>query len=239
MRRRLPSFPREPGPVALIAIVVLVIACGAWALVDVGRAKGPAEPVTGNGAPTAAYVPTAPLEVPPSGAATSGAPPSQAGTPSPGTDGVIGSPARAPTTTKAAGPVPTTAARSRPTATRPTPTEPGTTPATATLAGTYSLDVVWTGRFQASVVLHNDTASQQSWTILLTYGSGITANAAAWVDGAPSPKVGRTGNSWTFTAGAPLAAGNGQTLRVQFDISDQKAPTSVSCTVNGRACVMS
>ncbi|WP_344085111.1 cellulose binding domain-containing protein [Luedemannella helvata] len=107
------------------------------------------------------------------------------------------------------------------------------------MAGTYSLDVVWTGRFQASVLLRNGTASKQTWTVLLSYGTGITANAAAWVDGAPSPKVSRTGNAWSFTASAPLAAGSNQTLRIQFDISDQRAPTSVSCTVNGRACVMS
>ena len=188
VRRRLPWFLREPGPLALIAIVVLVIVCGAWALIDIGRDQGPAEMVAGGGAPTAAYVPTAPLEVPPSDASPSGAAPSQAGTPSPGADGVVGSPAEAPTTTEAAGPVPTTAARPRPTTTRPTPTDRGTKPPTATVAGTYSLNVVWTGRFQASVVLHNGTTSQQTWTVLLSYGSGITANAAAWVDGRRPPR---------------------------------------------------
>lgn len=246
VRRRLPWFLREPGPLALIAIVVLVVVCGAWALIDIGRNEGPAGMVTGGGAPTAAYIPTAPLVVPPSDAfppsgTPSGGTPSPAGTPSPG-DGIVGSPAGAPTTSKASGPVPTTAgrpvpttaSRPHPTATPPTPTDRGTKPVTAT----YSLDVVWTGRFQASVVLHNSTASQQTWTVLLSYGNGVTANVAAWVDGAPSPKVSRTGNSWAFTAGAPLSAGGDQTLRVQFDISDQKAPASVSCAVNGRACAM-
>jgi hypothetical protein len=256
VRRRLPGFLREPGPLALIAIVVLVVACGAWAFIDIGRDEGPADMVTGGGTPTAAYIPTAPLMVPPSdasppsetpsGGTPSGGTPSQAGTPSPGDEGVVGSPAGGSTGTEAAGPVPTgasrpvatTASRPRPTGTPPTPTVHATKPITATVAGTYSLDVIWTGRFQASVVLHNSTASQQTWAVLLSYGSGITANVAAWVDGAPSPKVSRTGNSWVFTAGAPLPAGGDQTLRVQFDIADQKAPASVSCAVNGRACVM-
>lgn len=239
--RRLPPFLREPGPLAVIALVVLVIVCGVWVLIDVGHDEDPAGIGAGGATPTAAYGPTAPLEIPsppevfPSSAAPSSGTPSTAGAPSPRPDGVVGSPNGAPTTTRAAGPVVTTAARPRPTTTPPTRTEP----ATATVAGTYSLDVVWTGRFQSSVALHNGTASQQTWTVLLSYGSGVTATVAAWVDGAPSPKVSRTGNTWLFTAGAPLAAGGHQTLRVQFDISDQKAPLTASCTVNGRACVMS
>lgn len=254
VHRPLPWLTREPGPLAIIALVVLTIGGGAWALTNDVRDNGPATTVVEGGTPTDAYVPTVPPEVPSnappsdafpsdapaSDAAPSGETSSQSGTLSPRPAGTIGPPVGAPPTTAARPPIPTTvAARPRPTPTRPTATARTTRPAAATVAGTYSLDVVWRGRFQASVELHNDAASQQTWTILLTYGNGITANVAAWVDGAPSPKATRTSNGWAFTAGAPLTAGGHQTLRVQFDISDQRAPATVSCTINGRACVMS
>ncbi|MFC7479265.1 hypothetical protein ACFQX7_03200 [Luedemannella flava] len=74
--RRLPRWLREPGPVALLVVAVLIVACGIWAVVDMNRDSGPSGLAT---VPTDAPVP--PLEVPPTGIPSGAVPSDAAGSP--------------------------------------------------------------------------------------------------------------------------------------------------------------
>ncbi|WP_344084676.1 cellulose binding domain-containing protein [Luedemannella helvata] len=217
---RLPHWTREPGPLALLAVGILIVACGIWTVVDMNRDSGPASLATGpaDGATLAPLAPTAGPATP-SGAAPTG---------------LTSAPPATPTAAVGETPGP-----------RPTP-PPGTTarattaaaPRSSAVTASYERTQLWDGRFEAALTLRNTSRSASTWEAAIVYPDAVTANAAFWVEGGQTPAVRREGQRWVFTSAVSIAPGATQTLKIQFDLSDQgdDGTTPVSCTVNGRAC---
>ncbi|AVT32148.1 MULTISPECIES: cellulose-binding protein [unclassified Plantactinospora] len=121
----------------------------------------------------------------------------------------------------------TTPARPRPTTSAPKPPEP--------LTGRYRVLADYRDSFIAEVLVRNESGSAQSWTVELRFRHEVDDLRGFWVEGAPRPSVDRDDGRWIFRSGAPLAGGESDPLRFQFERwGDGERP--ISCTVNGRAC---
>ncbi|WP_344140657.1 cellulose binding domain-containing protein [Luedemannella flava] len=221
--RRLPRWLREPGPVALLVVAVLIVACGIWAVVDMNRDSGPSGLAT---VPTDAPVP--PLEVPPTGIPSGAVPSDAAGsppvTPTAGVAEPPSSPAR-PTTGPTTGAAPA----------HPSATAGGSGAGSAAVTGAYVPGSAWGDGFTASVNLTNAGGSATTWRVVLEFPDGVTANTQYWSNAAAKPSMTVGEHTWTFTGATTIPAGGSVTLGFQFDKNGEDFAPS-SCTVNGRAC---
>jgi hypothetical protein len=222
---RLPRWLRQPGPLALLVVAILIVVCGVWAVLDMNRDGGPASIAD---VPPATY---ANAETPPADASLTATP----GTPS-ASGGVVGTPVDGgigPTAGAGASPTKQSSA-ARPPATTGAPAAP----AAAGVTGAYGSVNDWGGGFTGSISISNDSGGASSWTVQLTYPDAVTANHGYWTNSSSQPTLASPaagGHTWTFTSTTAIPAGGSVSLGFQFDKSG--GPVSpVSCTVNGHAC---
>lgn len=124
-----------------------------------------------------------------------------------------------------------------PGAPRPGPTGGGPDPTApdGQVLGTYAVAQSWPDGFIGTVQLSNPGPAQL-WQVTLAFPAGVGALQQSWLaDGPGTPAVTRSGQTLTFTADRPLAAGAHIGLNFQLGkASGDFAPTS--CVVNGRSC---
>jgi hypothetical protein len=109
-------------------------------------------------------------------------------------------------------------------------------PPTGPVAGVFAVVQTWDTGFIGGVQLTNTATTAEAWQVTLVLPASVGELRASWVEGGPGiPAASRSGQTVTFRADAPLAAGVQVGLRFQFD----RAPGPIApltCTVNGRAC---
>jgi Cellulose binding domain len=118
------------------------------------------------------------------------------------------------------------------------PAGPGQGPRPGQLIAYYvvPMTAVWDTGFQAQVLITNTATTAQGWQITLLYPPTVTGYVGSWVEGAPQPSVGITGQRFTLTGAAPIAAGQTARLRVEFTTVAGADVDVAECTVNGLPC---
>lgn len=107
-----------------------------------------------------------------------------------------------------------------------------TTPPDVT--GRYRVVDTYRDSFIGEVRVANTASRSRTWTVRLRFSSTDRLRAF-WVEGAPRPALARSGDTFTFTGAAPVAAGKAAPLRFHFD-RDGPVPTLTACSVNGTGC---
>ncbi|GAA4460511.1 cellulose binding domain-containing protein [Phytohabitans houttuyneae] len=125
-----------------------------------------------------------------------------------------------------AGPAPPSTAPAPPRRTAPPPE----------VTGRYRVIDTYRDSFIGEVRVANAASRSRTWTVRLRFSSTDTLRAF-WVEGAPKPELARSGDTFTFTGAAPVAAGKAAPLRFHFD-RDGPVPTLTACSVNGRGCTL-
>lgn len=94
----------------------------------------------------------------------------------------------------------------------------------------------WDSGFQARIDLTNDSSSETSWSVRLTYPSAVTALASTWIEsyGAQPVLTDTALPDITLSSSGPLAPGATIRLFVQLDKTGTSFEPSLR-TVNGSA----
>ncbi|MCA2217341.1 cellulose-binding protein [Jidongwangia harbinensis] len=145
--------------------------------------------------------------------------------PRPGTSSAGRPPAPEPTATTVRPPSPP------PSRGRPAPTRPPAAPVT----GRYRVVQSFADGFIGEVLIVNTTARDRNWTARLAFPGNVGALRTSWVESAPQATLGRDGDAFVWTSGAPVAARSRVALRFHFTRSGS-GDRPRQCTVSGSAC---
>jgi hypothetical protein len=132
-------------------------------------------------------------------------------------------------------PSPSASAAPRPRRTTPAPPPPTTPPPPPALTGRFIVVDTFSDSFIGEVRVTNTSRTARGWTVRLRFPASVGDLRNFWVEGAPQPKLQRSGDLLTFTSGAPVAAGKAAQLRFQLD-RDGSGIRPSTCSVNGTAC---
>lgn len=114
-------------------------------------------------------------------------------------------------------------------------TTPAPAPTAGPVRGRYQVLNSYGGSFIGEVLVSNTSARDSGWQVQLRFPAAVGELITAWVEGAPQATLRRSGDSYIWSSGAPVAAGAQVPLRFHFNRSGTGNLPS-SCTVNGGSC---
>jgi hypothetical protein len=213
VRELLPWLPTVAGVGALI--VLLIIAATRFTSSPEVSAVPPPQPFLP--APAESPVRTAPAESPAELPAVPGA--------------SAGTPGASPSVTRQVRPA------THPTSPRPTraTTAPTTAPTRSPVTGRYRVVDSYADAFIGEVLVANSSGTDRDWRVELRFPPAVGELITSWVESAPQATLRRSGNTYVWTSGAPVAAHAEVALRFHFHRSGSGDLPS-SCTVGGSAC---
>jgi hypothetical protein len=127
---------------------------------------------------------------------------------------------------------PATSAPPRPRPTTAAPPRPAPPPE---VTGRYRVVESFGDSFIGEVRVANASGGSRNWTVRLLFPANVGGLRTFWVEGAPQPKLQRSGDVFVFTSSAAVGAGKAAQLRFQFDRRGSVSTPS-ACSVNGVTC---
>ncbi|MEU8235083.1 hypothetical protein AB0C12_36285 [Actinoplanes sp. NPDC048967] len=108
-------------------------------------------------------------------------------------------------------------------------------PAPGPVSGRYRVVDSYDNAFIGEVLVANSAGRDSDWRVELRFPPAVGDLITSWVESAPQATLRRSGDSFIWSSGAPVAARGQVALRFHFSRSGSGNLPS-ACTVNGQGC---